>query len=118
MNLYAIIFVALIIGGTIYSAYEKGFENATNAANLRQLEANEAQQAILNDLQNDLLDVERAWLDEEAEKEVVIKERVRTVTNVIEKIVKDDDLTNCRVGDDGLHAINKALSATSTSEDK
>lgn len=118
MNLYAIILVALIIGGTIYSAYEKGYENATNAANLAQLEANAEHQARLDELKEELLDVEKAWLNEEAEIEIVVQEKVRTVTNVVEKIIVDNNLAHCRVGDVGLQAINKALSETKFSKGK
>jgi len=115
MNLYATIFIALIIGGTIYSAYEKGFENATNEANLRQLQANEAYRAELDATKQNLLETERAWLDDESEQEVIFKDKVRTVTNVVEKIVVRDGLANCRVGNDGMQAINKALSQTTPS---
>lgn len=66
----------------------------------------------LAEKQSQILEIEKAWLNDDAEKEIVYRDRVETVVKTVEKHVKDGGLSDCRIDDDSLHKINTALSGT------
>lgn len=63
----------------------------------------------LQEKQNEILDVEKAWLETDTKTRVVYRDKVRKVTETVTKYVRDNQLGNCRIDDDSLQQINQAL---------
>lgn len=111
MNSY--LFVAVIAGlsALMYGVYHSGESNGMMKCANKIAEANESAAKRASEIQNELYDTEKAWLDEESKKEIIYRDRIKTVTEVVEKYVETNNLEHCRIGADGMQSINKAMSA-------
>ena len=112
MNPYIIIASIGLFVSTAYGLYYHGYKTAENEYRLVALQAEKRYNTGIKKVQDELYETERAWLEEEAKKEVVYRDRIKTVTKTIEKYVTDNDLSRCNVGVDGLRAINEAIRGT------
>lgn len=93
--------------------YQQGYQSgqsdliADHNEKLAQIQQENAHK--LQEKQNEILDVEKAWLETDTKTRVVYRDKVRKVTETVTKYVRDNQLGNCRIDDDSLQQINQAL---------
>jgi len=99
------------------NGYDSGRDDAKAEYNAALIEQREAHAKALAEKQAEILDVERAWLEQDAEKEIVYRERVRTVVETVQDNADRVGFGQCRVDDDSLQQLNSALSGATEAGD-
>ena len=99
-----------------YIAYNMGYSFAETKKDLvirnLQLTHKQDKERLLKQLdgiQQQLYATEKAWLEEEAEAEIVYRDNEKVVTKTVYKYVQDNNLSKCSIGTDGMLQLNKAI---------
>lgn len=115
-NFKAIAFAAgaITIIMVILAAEQRGVERCelemTAQHQAEMIELNRQQAHQLQIKQNQILEIEQAWLDQDPEIKKIYQDRVKTVTQTVTEYVESHNLAHCRLDADSLQHINAALS--------
>lgn len=113
--------VMVVLSLSIYQAWRKGYQHgqadliAKHNADLIEIQQKHAIE--LQEKQNEILEVESAWLETDASTRIVYRDRTRKVVETVTKYVNRNHLDRCRVDDDSLQQINQALLGTDKARD-
>lgn len=109
---YGIIAGVLVLMSILYGVYRHGYMTADREWNVKVLEAEKKYNEAVVEVQKELYATEKAWLEEEAKKEVIYRDKIKTVTKTVTEYIKDNDLSNCRIGTSGMQQLNEAIRST------
>jgi len=102
-------------------SYSKGYESgqtvliADHNEELARIQQENAHK--LQEKQNEILEVENAWLETDRSTRVVYRDKVRKVVETVTKYVNSNHLDRCRIDDDSVQQINQALRGGSAGND-
>ena len=107
-------FKIVLFLASAFAAYNMGYSSAEvkKELTIRNLELaykqeKEKLQTQLTSVQQELYATEKEWLEEETETEVVYRDEEKVITKTVYKYVQDNNLSECRIGVDGMLQLNK-----------
>lgn len=106
---YGIIAGVLVFMSIMYGMYKHGYMTADREWTVKVLEAEKKYNEAVVEVQKELYATEKAWLEDEAKKEVIYRDKIKTVTKTVTEYIKDNDLSRCRIGDAGMQQLNEAV---------
>jgi len=98
----------------VYFVYDYGYDKAVKDLSLEALVAEQEYAREVMELQEELYDVEKAYLDLEAEKEIVYVTKYRKVKEKVDSYVESNGLGDCNIGYDGVQHVNDLLKGSSS----
>lgn len=114
-NIDKIILLALAIGlgSALYFAGYKSAEHRVTAE-FNKLTNEQVARNVkeLQVKQREIIEIESAWLNQKAEKEIVYRDRVKTVIKEVTEYVEANNLEHCTLDAERVQRINQALSKT------
>ncbi|RUM90712.1 MAG: hypothetical protein DSZ27_08455 [Thiomicrospira sp.] len=121
MNGYLLASALIAICLVSWISYSKGYESgqtvliADHNEELARIQQENAHK--LQEKQNEILEVENAWLETDRSTRVVYRDKVRKVVETVTKYVNSNHLDRCRIDDDSVQQINQALRGGSAGND-
>lgn len=94
--------------------YNKGYEQAEDDIAREVNEKIERERKRYQKAQNELYEVERAWLEEEVEKEIVYRTRYKEVVNNVKEYVEVNNLGDCGIDDERVQDVNRIIQGASS----
>lgn len=110
--IYIAVVSIAVFGVWSYWLYQKGVNNGQDALiakhSLQLIELNNQAQKKVRKKQQEILDIEKAWLSEEQKTKIIYRDRVVRV----KELITNSNIDECIISNDILHEINNALSST------
>lgn len=118
---YVIAIVIIMLLAAVYLSYKKGYQHGQSdliAQHNEELIEIQQEHAIeLQEKQDEILEVEGAWLEADRSERIVYRDRERKVVETVTKYVNRNNLDRCRIDDDSLQQINQALRGATEGRD-
>lgn len=105
----------IIMVSMIYMAgMEKGRNEMTAKFNNLAMEQARKNAVVLAQKQQEITQIEASWLAETEQVKIVYRDKIRTVTKTVKEYVEANNLTECKLDDNGVQRVNEALSRAKT----